>query len=82
MKPEEVMASYNIRSIIYDIQKQKGQLTIDYGTEGDRPFHQTLNQPELAQLDKALYKCFTATHSKWKLLTSAHSLMAVTEYYL
>jgi len=39
IKAEEVMASYNIRSIIYDILKQKGQLTINYGTEGDRPFH-------------------------------------------
>jgi hypothetical protein len=39
MKAEEVMASYNIRSIIYDIWKQKGQLTINYGTDGDGPFH-------------------------------------------
>lgn len=26
--------------------------------------YQTLNQPKLAQLDKVLYKCFTAMHSK------------------
>ena len=26
--------------------------------------YQTLNQPKLAQLDKVLYKYFTAVHSK------------------
>jgi len=26
--------------------------------------YQTLNQPKLEQLDKVLYKCFTAMHSK------------------
>jgi len=59
------MAPYNIRSIIYDIQKWKGQLTIIYGTECEELFmYKTLNLPKIAQLDKVLYKCFTAMHSK------------------
>lgn len=33
------MTSYNIKSIIYDIKKWKGQLPIIYGNEDEGHFH-------------------------------------------
>lgn len=58
MKAKEVMTSYNIKSIIYDVKKWKGQLTINYGNECEGPFHVSdTESTQRVQLDKVQYKC-------------------------
>lgn len=63
MKTKEVMTAYNIKSIIYDIMKWKGQLTINYGNECEGPFH--VSDTESTQISAVGQGAiFTAMHSK------------------
>jgi hypothetical protein len=67
------MASYNIgSSTVYDIKKQKDQLQSFMASSGSvRGLfkRETLKQPKLLQLDKVLYKWFTATRSEEEPMT-------------
>jgi hypothetical protein len=79
------MASYNIgSSTIYDIKEQKDQLLSFMASSGsvkDLFKQQTLKEPTLVQLDKVLYKWFTAMCSEGKPVTGPKVTEKAKSFY-
>ena len=80
------MASYNIgSSTVYNIRKQKDQLWSFMATsESAKGLFkwQTLKEPQIAELDKVLYKWFTAMHFKGKPMTGPMIIKKAECFYV